>query len=285
MPCYNHCMDNLVHFLNGSFVSESELLISPRDLGFVRGYAVTDFLVTYNHKPFRLPEHAKRLFESAKTIGLRLPWTVEQVQNWMQQTVEKNSVNGEITVKTIVSGGISHSMKPAPVPTIMMIVSPRDRKPDSDYEKGIRVEAVQYKRPYPSAKHTNYIETVKQLAKHTDDGIQDLIFYDDHQVYEGSGCSLFAVIDNRLVTAKSNVIDGITRKTLLEILKLPIPIEVRDFTFEEMLKASEVLVTGSNSEVRGVVEINGNPVGEGVVGPITKEALKQYREYVAQATQ
>ena len=277
-------MNNLTHFLNGKFVPESELLISPRDLGFVRGYAVTDFLVTYNHKPLRLPTHVARLFESAEIIGLHMPWTHEQVEEWMQGTIDKNDTNLEITIKTIVSGGVSHSMTPTETPTIMMIVSPRERKPEHEYENGIKVEAVQYKRPFPTAKHTNYIEAIKQLSKHKNDGINDLIYYDDAQVYEGSGCSLFAVIHNTLVTAKSNVIDGITRKTLLEILQLPIPIEVRDFTFEEIQQATEVFVTGSNSEVRGVVEIDGKPVGNGMVGEITKEALRQYREYVVKAT-
>ncbi len=273
-------MNNLVHFLNGKFVSEDELLISPRDLGFVRGFAVTDFLVTYNHKPFRLADHVTRLFESAEVIGLRIPWSTTQVEQWIQETIDRNDKSIEVTVKTIVSGGISHSMTPAETPTIMMIVSPRERKPESDYERGIKVEAVKYKRPYPTAKHTNYIEAIKQLAKHTNDGINDLIYYDENQVYEGSGCSLFAVIDDKLVTAKSNVIDGITRKTLLEILKLSIPIEIRDFPFDELQNAAEVFMTGSNSEVRGVIEINGRPVGNGKVGDITKEVMKQYRNYI-----
>lgn len=86
------------------------------------------------------------------------------------------------------------------------------------------------------------------------------------------------------MTAKSNVIDGITQKILLEILKLPIPIEVRDFKFEQLLQASEIFLTGSNSEVRGVVEMNGKPVGNGKVGEVTKEVLRQYREHVNTVT-
>ncbi|NTU47015.1 hypothetical protein HGA88_05300 [Candidatus Roizmanbacteria bacterium] len=273
-------MSNLIHFLNGTFVAEHELLISPRDLGFVRGYAVTDFLVTYNHKPFRLADHVVRLFESAEIIGLHIPWSKAQVEQWMQKTVDRNDQMGEITIKTIVSGGVSHSMTPAETPTMVMIVSPRERKPEKDYEQGIKVEAINYKRPYPTAKHTHYIEAIKQLSKHKNDDINDLIYYDEIQVYEGSGCSLFAVINNKLVTAKSSVIDGITRKTLLEILKLPIPIEIRDFTFAELQRASEIFVTGSNSEVRGVIEMSGKPVGNGKVGEITKEVLKQYRNYI-----
>ena len=273
-------MSNLIHFLNGKFVTEEELLISPRDLGYVRAYAVTDFLVTYNHQPFRLSDHIERLFTSAEIIGLSIPWTREQIALWVKETLEKNNKDTEKSVKTIISGGMSHSMYPAEIPTIVIIVSPRMRKPDSDYEKGIKVQAINYKRPFPEAKHTHYVEAIKELTKLRNTGINDLIFYDSSQVFEASGCSLFALIDNKLMTAKSNVIDGITRKVLLEILQLPISIEVRNFTFDELMQASEVFVTGSNSEVRGVVEINGKLVGDGKVGAITKEVLKQYREYI-----
>ncbi|MGH7245823.1 MAG: aminotransferase class IV, partial [Candidatus Levyibacteriota bacterium] len=80
-------MSNLVHFLNGKFVSEGELLISPRDLGFSRGYAVADFLVTHNHQPFKLPEHVDRLLHSAEVIGLQIPWTKTQIETWIKETL------------------------------------------------------------------------------------------------------------------------------------------------------------------------------------------------------
>lgn len=278
-------MANLIHFLNGRFVTEDELLISPRDLGLVRGYAVTDFLVTYNHLPFKLNEHIDRLFSSAEMIGLQIPWTKAQVASWVRETLDRNDKDTEKTVKILLTGGTSHSMYQAETPTLIMMVNPRVRHPPSAYEQGIKVKAIRYKRQQPEAKHTHYLEAVKQLATVKNDNINDLIYYDDSQVYEGSGCSLFVVIDNTLVTAKSNVIDGITRKTLLETIQLTIPIVVRDFTFDELQNASEIFLTGSNSEVRGVIEINGKPVGDGKVGAITKEVLRQYQEYLRTFTQ
>ena len=277
-------MSNLIHFLNGKFVSEEELLISPRDLGFVRGYAVADFIVTYNHQPFKLSVHVDRLFKSAEIIGLRVPWNKEQICSWAKETLDKNDKESEKTIKIILSGGISHSLNQAETPTIIMIVSPRVRKPSSDYESGVKVIAVEYKRQYPEAKHTHYVEAIKQLAQADEERIEDVIYYDESQVYEGSGTNIFAVIDNKLVTTKSNIVYGITRNTLLEILKLPIPIEVRDFNYGGLLKATEVFITGSNSEVRGVIEINGKPVGDGKIGVITKEVTKQYNKYVLETT-
>ncbi len=275
-------MSSLIHFLNGKFVSEDGLLISPRDLGFVRGYAVADFIVTYNHRPFKLTEHIDRLFKSAEIIGLKIPWSKEQINSWVKETLNKNNKDTEKTIKIVLSGGVSHSLHQAETPTIVIIISPRIRKPASDYEKGIKIIAVDYKRQYPEAKHTHYVEAIKQLAKLKNEGIEDVIYYDDSQVYEGSGTNIFAVINNKLVTTKTNIVYGITRNTILEILKFPIPIEVRDFTFDELLKATEVFITGSNSEVRGVIEINGKSVGNRKVGEITKEVSKQYNAHIFQ---
>lgn len=280
--CYTFYMSNLIHFLNAKFVNDEELLISPRDLGFVRGYAVADFIVTYNHKPFKLTEHITRLFKSAEIIGLKIPWNKEQIITWVKETLDRNDKNEEKTIKIVLSGGVSHSLHQADTPTIVIIINTRIRKPASDYENGVKVIATKYKRPYPEAKHTNYVEAIKELSKVKDQEIEDVVYYDDSQVYEGSGTNIFAVIDNRLVTTKSQIVYGVTRNTLLEILKLHIPIEIRDFTFDELLSASEIFITGSNSEVRGVIEINKRPIGNGRIGEITKEVAKQYKKYILQ---
>ncbi|MCL5438979.1 MAG: aminotransferase class IV [Patescibacteria group bacterium] len=275
-------MGNLIHFLNGKFVTEDELLISPRDLGFVRGYAVADFLVTYNHKPFKLPEHIDRLFKSAEIIGLKIPWSKTQIAGWVQETLDKNDKDSEKTIKIVLSGGISHSMHQTEVPTLIIIVGNRIPKSSDYYEKGVKAIAVKYKRQYPEAKHTNYVEAIKQFASIKNNNIAEIIYYDDSQVFEGAGCNLFAVINNKLVTTKSNIVEGITRNVLLEILKLSIPIEIRNFTFDELFNATEVFLTGSNSEIRGVTEINGKAVGDGKVGKITKEVARQYKKYILQ---
>jgi branched-subunit amino acid aminotransferase/4-amino-4-deoxychorismate lyase len=273
-------MTSFTHFLNGSFVPEEKLLISPRDLGFVRGYAVADFIVTYGTVPFKLTAHIDRLFTSAAIIGLRLPWTKEDVRSWARETLDRNDPTIEKTLKIIVSGGISDSMRQADVPTIVMMVSKRKRHQKEVYEKGIKVVSCQYRRPFPKAKHTYYVEAIRQLAEIDDPDVQDVIYYDTDQVYEGSGTNLFAVIENKLVTPQSHIVEGVTRNTLLEILSLSIPVEVRDFSFEELRTASELFLTGSNSEVRGVVEMDGNKVGNGKVGEVTREVLRQYRAYV-----
>lgn len=261
-------------------MTEEELLISPRDLGLVRGYAVSDFIVTFHNNPHKVSEHIDRLFKSAEIYGITIPWSKEQISTWVQETFDKNDKESEKTMKIILSGGISNSMYQAQTPTLVMIMNHYVDKPRSYYENGVKAKLVRYKRPYAEAKHTHHVETIKQLAISKKDGVTEIIYYDDSQVFEAGGSCLFAVIDNKLVTTKSNIVEGLIRNTLLEILHLDIPIEERNFTLKELLKATEIFITNSRNGSIGVVELDGKPVRDGKIGEITKEVSRQYETYI-----
>lgn len=268
------------HFLNGKFVSEDKLVVSARDVGFSRGYAVFDFLITYPyHRPFKLSRHINRLFNSANEINLKIPWSKEQVSQWVNDTLVQNVSGEEKTIKIIISGGISNTMVPSGTPTIIIIVDPKHEYPKENYETGIGAITVKHKRYTPGAKTNNYIEGIKQAQLAQKIGAVEPIYFDDHQVFEGSNSNIFAVLNNTLVTPKSNILPGITRETLLEILKLDIPIKEMDFTLAELLGAREVFLTGSGKEVYPVTRIDGKKVGNGRVGSITKKVMVQFKKY------
>ena len=273
-------MNDKIHFLNGKFVSEEQLAVSPRDVGFSRGYAVFDFLKTYpRHRPFKLREHIDRLFNSADLIGLQMPWSKEQVQKWVLETLEANKTDEEKFIKIMVSGGVSNTMLPSENPTIMILIDPAVQYPKERYEKGVGVIAVKHKRYNPAAKSNNYIEGVKQTQRAKTIGAVEPVYYSDTQVFESSNSNIFAVIDNKLLTPKTNVLAGITRAVLLEILKLNVPMEVGDFTLNELLSSNEAFLTASGKEITPITSIDGEPVGNGKVGAITKEVMNQFKEY------
>lgn len=269
------------HFLNGKLVSVEELTISPRDLGFSRGYAVFDFLKTYpHHRPLKLKEHIDRLFNSADLIGLQMPWTKEDVQKWVMETLDANQTAEEKFIRIIISGGESETMLPQNGPTIVILVDPAVEYPKEHYENGIGVITVKHSRYTPAAKSNNYIEGVKQIQVAVKQGAAEPVYYSDDQVFEGSNSNIFAVIGRKLLTPANNILEGVTRGVLLEILKLNMPVEMKNFTLDELLSASEVFLTGSGKEVTPVTKIDGKLVVDGMVGPVTKEVMRQYKEYV-----
>ena len=269
--------DSSKHFLNGKIVSEEELLISPRDLGFTRGYAVFDFLITYNGKPFKLDSHIDRLFNSAKYINLSIPWSKEQIKNWIIETLTANPKD-EKTIKVIISGGLTDFILPQGKPTIIIMVDARHMYPESLYENGMAVKTVKFKRSNPSAKTNNYIKAISEMLTF-EKRIEDAIYYDETQVYEPTTSNLFAVIDGKLITPKSEILPGITKEVLLDILKLDIPIVEQDFKIEDLMRADEIFLTSSNREIAPVVEIDGKKVGDGKVGKYAREVMKQFNDY------
>jgi branched-chain amino acid aminotransferase len=275
-----------MHFLNGKLVEEKDLVISVRDLGFTRGYAVFDFLITYpSHRPFMLSKHIDRLFNSATMIGLSVPWTKEQIKEWVMQTLDANNDGSEKQIKIIISGGSAPALLPLPnATTIAIMVDPRNAFPAEYYEQGAGIIMDKHMRYLPSAKTNNYIEGVKQAQRAKDIGAIEAVYYDETQVFEGTSSNIFAVIDGKLLTPKTNILLGITRGVLLEILTLPIPVEVADFGLEALLLAKEVFLASSNKEVMPITKIDGNAVGDGKVGAITKEVMQQFAAFTSSHT-
>ena len=271
----------LVHFLNGTFVAGTEPVVSIHDLGFARGYAVFDFLITYpHHRPFMLQEHVSRLFRSAKMIDLIPLWTERQVCDWILETLAKNENAEEKTVKIVMTGGISHAFDfKSEGPTIAIIVEPRVPLPPELYQIGFNIMTVEHERYIPEAKTNNYIEAVRQLRVAGEKDAHDIVYYNSSQVFEASRSNIFALIDGELRTTKTNILSGITKEVLLKILKLPVPVVEKDFSLQELQGADEVFLTASNLEIMPVTKINGNPVGAGIPGPLTLEAMKQFEAH------
>ena len=95
-----------IYYLNGKFVAKSKAKISLWDLGFLRGYGVFDYIVTYKGgKPFLLKKHLKRLNNSAKIIGLKIPWSSNTLEKLIVKTLFKNKNGKEKIIRIIVTGG------------------------------------------------------------------------------------------------------------------------------------------------------------------------------------
>ena len=267
------------HFLNGQFVDEDDLLVSARDLGYARGYAIFEFMMTHNGRVFMLEKHMDRLFRSSDAISLELPWSKEQISNWVVQTLDANkSIEDEKVIRVTISGGPSFGLAPAEVPTIAIVIDARFPHIPEDYANGVRVLLTEFERYIPQAKTNNYIEAVRQFRTAPAE-IDEILYHSKGMMREGTRSNIFAVIDGALVTPKTGILEGITRDIILNKLSLSIQAEVRDFSVEDLLRASEVFITATGKEIMSVTKINDVTVGDGSVGRITKEVATEFRNF------
>lgn len=272
------------HILNGKLVPESGLLVSARDLGFLRGYGIFDFLITcLGGKPFHLTDHIDRFYHSAEIIGIHIPWDKSLIKKWVCQALQANDNGKEKSIRLMLTGGVSDdSVSPVAGehPTFIVMVDPRHPCPKEWYQTGVGVITSNHTRYAPTAKSVHYIEGVKLINRARKQGDVEVVYYNGSQVYEGATSNIFALIDGKLLTPRSNILCGVTRDVVLKIQKLAVPVEEKDFTLNQLLSAQEVFLTASNKEVLPVTKIDGRPVDSGKVGPVTQEMMRQFREYV-----
>ena len=271
-----------IHFLNGSLVEEDELLISPRDLGYLRGYSIFEFLRTYSGgKPFMLKRHVDRLYNSAEAIGMLLPWDKAQIIEWVQYTLNANDTNVEKVIRIIISGGVSHTFSLAETPTIIIMIDDVVALPKKYYENGVNAYLVEHKRYKPMAKTTSYIDAIYFCQTYKIRDVDEIIYHKHNIILEGHRSNVFVVTKDKLITPKTDILGGITRGVLLEILDIDKPVVVDDVSVEDLYNAEEVFVTASAKEIMPITKINTKNIGAGTVGPITRQVIHQFKEYVS----
>ena len=272
-------MKKYKHYLNGKYVTEEKLLISPRDLGFMRSYAVFTKVKTYNCKPFKLQEHISKLLKSAKLINLKHDYNSEKLTVIIKKTLRVNNDGNEKTLKIMLSGGISDTMQQLLKASLIIIIDPLKQRKAEIYTKGVKINMIKFTRYLPRAKSTDYIEGVKQTQIGKKKGFFEPLYYSDKQVYECSNSNIFIVKNKKIYTPKDNVYPGILRGVLIYNLKNKLKIKEKNFNIKSLLNADEVFITGSGKEIVPVIKIDKHIIGNGKVGEITKFTIKTLNEF------
>ncbi len=96
------------YYVDGRFVAASEAVIPVDDLAIMRGFGVFDLLRTLNGWPLFLKEHIQRLEDSAHRIGIKLPWSQQELIGIVQSTLQRNAFK-EANIRIVVTGGSSHA--------------------------------------------------------------------------------------------------------------------------------------------------------------------------------
>ena len=119
------------------------------------------------------------------------------------------------------------------------------------------------------------------LFQALDDGYDTTVLLDHNDlVTEGPGFNIFAVIDGRVITPKSGMLEGISRKTVLEICEeLGVPSEATDINKDDFINAQEVFITTTAGGPVPVTRVNGRILGNDVIGPTTVKILQTYWDW------
>lgn len=264
------------YYVDGHFVEADKAVIPVDDLAILRGLGVCDLMRTLGGVPYFLDEHISRLVTSARKIGLTLPWPGELIRNIVLETLERNPGMDEANIRVIITGGSSTDfMTPQGSPRLIVLVTKIPRIPDEWYTRGVKVITSLSERSIPGAKSISYIAATLALKKAREQGAMEALLVDrDGYIPEGTTSNLFAFIDNALITADTGVLEGITRKVILSLAVKMFPIEFRTLHMDQLLKADEVFISGTNKGIVPVVQIDETVLGNGQPGKNTRSIIR-----------
>jgi branched-chain amino acid aminotransferase len=166
--------------------------------------------------------------------------------------------------------------------TVYILIEPLRIPSKDQYEHGVRLVTVHHKRQNPRAKRTQFIDIAQTFRKQHPEDINDLLMVDDDGfILEGLNSNFFAVRDGQIFTAGGNVLSGITREIVLNIIremKLPhsfAPIHIHDLNTLE-----EAFLTSASRSVLSVAQIDQVMIREPIPGALTTSITNAYWNYV-----
>ena len=240
----------------------------------------------------QLQAHTKRLYNSCKMYRMDIPYTQEEFNSAIIDTIKANQLSS-CYIRPIVYRGygtLGVDPFPCPVDCAILVWEWGQYLGDEAVEKGVDVRVSSWLRMAPNTfpalakSGANYMNS--QLIKMealTEGYVEGIALNVRGHVSEGSGENVFLVNDGTVHTPplSASILPGITRATVIQLLKdLEIPV-VEDTTPREMLYiADEVFFTGSAAEITPIRSIDKIPIGSGGRGPITKRLQEEFFAYI-----
>ncbi|MCM1179005.1 MAG: branched-chain amino acid transaminase [Clostridium sp.] len=281
----NTSIENRLIWLNGELVHLPDARINVLSPTSQFGANVFEGIRCYWNEErqqlyaFRLDDHYRRLEESIKLFRIRPKYITDDFRQALLDVVRANDYREDIAVRqTVFLDGFGTWSSREPVGMFVAPVPKRriEYSDDTGLTCGISSwQRISDRNLSPRAKvGANYINSRMAQLEAIEHGYQTAIFLNEQgKVAEGPGSCLFMVRNGKLITPPltASILDSITRKTLIELAKTEMQLEVieRDIDRTELYLADEVFLCGSAVEVSSIRSVDGYMIGSGMIGNIT----------------
>mgnify|MGYP001162109196 FL=1 len=239
---------------------------------------------------FRLEDHTNRLFKSAETVSMKIPFSKMDINDAHKQVIRLNNLTEAYIRPMCFYGSEGMGLRADNLAVHCMVAAwewPSYMEPEAR-EKGIKVKLSSYTRqvrnPVSSAKvNGNYVHSIVALNEALEEGFDEALMLDaEGNIAEGSGENFFIVKDGVLFTPDLDAsLDGITRRTILDLAKeLDIKYEIKKLKVDDVLNADEAFFSGTAAEVVPINSLDNQSIGKGSRGPLTEKLQSTYFDQV-----
>ena len=235
---------------------------------------------------FRMKAHLNRFLDSAEMYGIEIPYTLEEMEEAVCETIALNGF-ASCYVRPICyygSAGLNVHPRNCPVEVAILAWPWAAYLGDESLEKGVRVRVSSitkfHSRMMPTTAKAcgTYVNSMLAVREAMAAGYDEALLLDEHgNVAEGSGENLFIVNDGNLLTndERSSILMGITRDAVIKLARdLGYRVNIGMIRLGDLYRADEAFFTGTAAEITPIRELNGKQIGVDARGPVT-EKLQQ----------
>ena len=271
-------------FLNGAFYRSSEARISIEDRGFLFGDGIYEVIRFYNGHFFEIDKHLARLERSAQKTFISLPYSFQQIEKVCQELLEKSAVkNGKLYMQvTRGAAPRTHEFPEKIEPTILMQISKVNETEINEKKKGVSAITLPDERwNHCDIKSLNLLPNVLAKQKARSQGYYEAVFVYRQEIMEGSSSNVFAVQDDKLITAPecNRILSGVTRSVVIELSREDgIPVEERFLAQDELYRVSELFITSTVDEVTPLLRIDGHTLNGVSAGKVTSHIQRLFEQ-------
>ncbi|MCG8563700.1 MAG: aminotransferase class IV [Desulfobacterales bacterium] len=270
----------MIVYFNDQYMEKDAVRLSPDDRAFLFGDGLYEVIRSYKGRLFLGREHIERLNYGARHLELNTT-EFDFLEEVGLELVKQNKLeDSDATIYFQVTRGAALRSHPFPDPATPLTIYATaqafdDTAARKKQDQGIGVITLGDNRwARCDMKTTSLTANVLANQRAKEKGCAEAIFIRDGVMLEGTHSNFMAVMDNTLVTAplSNYILGGITRNHVLKLAAdLGIRFEERPVYERDAHMATEMMVTGTTTEVTPIVTVNGNPVGDGKPGPIARK--------------
>ena len=277
--------------VNGQLVHRDKAGISPFDSAVQGGDAVWEGLRLYNSRIFKLHEHLDRLERSARALSFtEIPSRAKMVEE-IKRTLAANKMRDGVHIRLTLTRGvkITSGMDPRlnqSGPTLIVLA---EHKGPVYAKTGLTLITSKIRRPPPEIldariHHANLLNSILAKIEANNAGADDALMLDARGfVAETNATHVFIVRNGDLATSRVVACpEGITRATVIEICAVEkIRCIETDLSLVDVYGSKEMFCTGTMGELAAVIKIDNRLIGDGRVGPMTKQLSELYARRTA----
>lgn len=282
-----------IAYTGGKLVPILEATIPMLDQGFLHSDLAYDVPGIWDGRFFRLDDHLDRLWRSLAKVRINSPMTRDEIRSTLIDMAVRSGIRDAYVMIIVTRGfrfvrelSMAGELNTA-VGNVYLYIIPYLWVMPLDVQKtgGTAVVTRTVRRIPPGAidptvKNFQWGDFIRGVFEAADRNATYPFLPDgDGNLTEGSGFNIVIVKDGKLRTPARGVLEGVTRRTVLEIAeRLGMPAALEDVPIDDVFKADEIFMATTAGGIMPITTLDGQPVGDGTVGPITRQIWSAYWE-------